>query len=118
MVCTNPGSSGNHGHNSDDDAEHTPREDRSGSVVDGTVLECADDGVDEPCDTGGGTSRVNTAEMLEETSQEDADGKRSPLCQTRCVSVVVGNMREQQMRNVGHVPFGRRAQEASRGSNE
>lgn len=43
------------------------------------MLEGADDGVDEPSNTGDGASRVDTTEMLQETSQEDTPPQRGPL---------------------------------------
>lgn len=51
------------------------------------VLEGADDGVDEPGDTRDSASRVDTTEMLQETSQEDAPPQRGPLQTKQDVSV-------------------------------
>lgn len=80
MVGANPGRSSNHGDHSNDDTENTPGEDGGRSVLDMTVLEGANDGVDEPGDTGGGAARVDASKMLQETGQEDTNGKRGPLC--------------------------------------
>lgn len=64
VVGTDPGSGGDHGHNGNDYGHNTPAEDDFRCVVGDVVLECADDRVDEPCNTRDGTARVNTAEML------------------------------------------------------
>jgi hypothetical protein len=64
VISTNPGCSSDHGNDRDDHTEHTPCEYSRRGVVKLTMLECADDGVDEPCDSGCGTARVYTTEML------------------------------------------------------
>lgn len=79
MVGPNPGRSSNHGDHGDDDTKDTPGEDGGRSVLDMTVLEGANDGVDEPGDTGGGAARVDASEVLQETGQEDTNGQRRPL---------------------------------------
>ena len=79
VVSTDPGSSGDHGHDSDDNGDNTPAEDDFWCVVRHMVLEGAHDGVDEPGDTRDGASRVNTTEMLQETSQEHTPPQRGPL---------------------------------------
>ncbi len=74
-MSTNPRCSSDHGHDRNYYAEDAPREDRRWSMVDTTMLESAYDCVDEPCDTRGSTTRVDTTEMLKKTSEEDTDGE-------------------------------------------
>ena len=64
VVSTNPGRSSNHGDDCDDNTEYTPCEHGWRGMMELVMLECADDGVDEPGNSGCSTARVNTTEML------------------------------------------------------
>ena len=79
MAQTDPRSSGDHREEADRDGNDAPSEDCFRCVLRDVGLEGADDEEDEPCDTGGGASRVNATDMLQETSPEDAHPERGPL---------------------------------------
>ena len=79
VVSTDPGSSSEHRHHCNDHREDTPSEHSGRRVVLITVLEGSHHSVDEPGDTGGGTARVDTSEMLQETGQEDTNREGCPL---------------------------------------
>ena len=99
MAQTDPRSSGDHREEADRDGDDAPSEDCFRCVLRDVGLEGADDEEDEPCDTGGGASGVDTADVLQETSPEDAHPERGPLEQTVRKMLCVQYVKK--------VPFGR-----------
>lgn len=79
VVSTNPWSSGEHDHVDYHQCDDTPSKYSSRCVVCIAVLECADREEEEPSDTASRTSGVDTTDMLNEASQENAPPERSPL---------------------------------------
>ena len=79
VVGTNPWHSSEHDHIHDNQGDDTPREDDRRRVHRDMVLEGADDKENEPSNTRNGAARVDTAELLDETGQEDAQPQRRPL---------------------------------------
>lgn len=79
VVSTDPRGSSHHGDNTDHNRDDTPGQSDRRSMQRHMVLEGADDDEDEPGDARGGTARVNTTNVLDETGQEDAPPKGAPL---------------------------------------
>ena len=79
MICTNPGSGGDHCDEANGDRDDTPSEHNLWRVLHDVSLERADDEEDEPCDTGGGAAGVDTTDVLKEACPEDTHPEWSPL---------------------------------------
>ena len=79
VVRTDPGCRSDHRHPDHDQRDNTPGQDDRGSMLGEPVLEGADDEEEEPSNSTGGATRVDTTNVLDEAGKEDAPPEGSPL---------------------------------------